>query len=367
MGMYSYTKRLETTQYGQTWISRLSEGTPQLFAAGDLDGDGNAEFAICAKTGTHVGTTELDIRYYHWLLTIFKSNGDDVYRAVWTQRIRDVWDGGNGMTIADVNNDGRNELCLAVQPNCYLVQYDGIGYRPIWHHTATSTFNPIVVDLNGDGAKALLFNSRNALTVFQTPASTTPQLRGLPNPPWGITAKPIDERSVHLTWRGSEDAILTPSIAENVRIHWKRSVMGFGKRVSQILDLPRTKRTGMQSRLRIQMVHFQGIPHRYLSCQHDDRAYGPLCLRRRINSYWSSINRWVSLRHTRGVTGYTSREARNTVRKATRRVRRSLTTHKSGLCLPSLQKSFAQGIGIRLRHFNFRIYTVQISQKMPVC
>ena len=194
-------------QYGQTWISRLSEGTPQLFAAGDLDGDGNAEFAICAKTGTHVGTTELDIRYYHWLLTIFKSNGDDIYRAVWTQRIRDVWDGGNGMTIADVNNDGRNELCLAVQPNCYLVQYDGIGYRPIWHHTATSTFNPIVVDLNGDGAKALLFNSRNALTVFQTPASATPQLRGLPNPPWGITAKPIDERSVHLTWRGSEDAI----------------------------------------------------------------------------------------------------------------------------------------------------------------
>ena len=160
-------------QYRQTWINRLSEGTPQLFAAGDLDGDGNAEFAICAKTGTHVGTTELDIRYHHWLLTIFKSNGDDVYRAVWTQRIRDVWDGGNGMTIADADNDGRNELCIAVQPNFYLVRYDGIDYRPIWHYTATSTFNPIVVDLNGDGAKALLFNSRNALTVFQTPTSVT--------------------------------------------------------------------------------------------------------------------------------------------------------------------------------------------------
>ena len=194
-------------QYRQTWISRFSEGTPQLFAAGDLDGDGNAEFAICAKTGTHVGTTELDIRYYHWLLTIFKSNGDDIYRAVWTQRIRDVWDGGNGMTIADVNNDGRNELCLAVQPNFYLVQYDGIGYRPIWHHTATSTFNPIVVDLNADGAKALLFNSNNALTVFQTPASATSHLSILPSPPWEITAKPIDERSVHLTWHGSEDAV----------------------------------------------------------------------------------------------------------------------------------------------------------------
>ena len=155
-------------EYRQTWIHTLPEGIPQLFAAGDMDGDGNPEFAICAKTGTQVGTTQLDIRYHHWLLTIFKSEGDDIYRAVWTQRIRDVWDGGNGMTIADANNDGRNELCIAVQPNFYLVQYDGIGYRPIWHHTATSTFNPIVADLNGNGTKALLFNSNNALTVFET-------------------------------------------------------------------------------------------------------------------------------------------------------------------------------------------------------
>ncbi|MCY3722220.1 MAG: S8 family serine peptidase [Candidatus Poribacteria bacterium] len=161
-------------EYRQTWIHTLPEGIPQLFATGDMDGDGNAEFAICAKTGTQVGTTQLDIRYHHWLLTVFKSEGDDIYRAVWTQRIRDVRDGGNGMTISDINNDGRNELCIAVQPNFYLVQYDGIDYRPIWHHPSTSTFNPIVVDLNGDGVKALLFNSNNDLTVFETSETVTP-------------------------------------------------------------------------------------------------------------------------------------------------------------------------------------------------
>ena len=193
-------------QYRQTWISRLSEGTPHLFAAGDMDGDGNAEFAICAKTGNWVGTTELDIRYHHWLLTVFKSNGDDIYRAVWTQRIRDVQDGGNGMTIADANNDGRNELCIAAQPNFYLIQYDGVAYRPIWHHTATSTFNPIVVDLNGNRENALLFNSSNTLTVFEAPASGTSQSRIPLKPPWGVTAKPIDERSVHLTWQGVQNA-----------------------------------------------------------------------------------------------------------------------------------------------------------------
>ncbi len=159
----------ETTgdnRYEQTWVARLDEGEPELFASGDMDGDGKDEFAICAKTGTEIGALALDIRYNHWLLTVFAADGDDSYRPVWTQRIRDVRDGGNGMTIADADNDGRNELCVAVAPNFYLVRYDGTDYRPIWHHSATNTLNPIVADLNGDGENVLLFNSDNVLTVF---------------------------------------------------------------------------------------------------------------------------------------------------------------------------------------------------------
>ena len=193
-------------QYKQTWIHMLPEGVPQLFAAGDMDGDGKSEFAICAETGTSVGTTPLDIRYYHWLLTIFSSDGNDTYRVVWTQRIRDIRDGGNGMTIADANNDGRNELCIAVSPNFYLIQYDGGSYRPIWHHPATSTSNPIVADVNGDGANGLLFNNNNALTVFETSVALNSQSRSLLSTPWSLTAKPINESSVFLSWQAASGA-----------------------------------------------------------------------------------------------------------------------------------------------------------------
>ena len=190
-------------RYRQTWTHTLSEGVPQLFAAGDMDGDGKAEFAICAQTGTEIGNIPLDIRYYHWLLTVFASDGNDTYRAVWTQRIRDVRDGGNGMTIADANNDGQNELCIAVSPNFYLVQYDGGDYHPIWHHPATSTFNPIVADVNGDGVNALLFNSNNALTVFASDAQSVRQL----STPWGLTAKPTGENSVLLSWQAAGESV----------------------------------------------------------------------------------------------------------------------------------------------------------------
>ena len=193
--------------YKQTWIHALPEGTPQLFAAGDMDGDGKAEFAICAQAGTAIGTTPLDIRYYHWVLTIFTSEGNDAYRAVWTQRIHDVRDGGNGMVIADVNNDGQNELCLATSPNFYVIQHDGGRYHPLWHQPATNTSNPIVTDINGDGVNALLFNSNNALAGFKVSAFSSSQLDSFLSTPWGITAKPIDESSVLISWQTSEKSV----------------------------------------------------------------------------------------------------------------------------------------------------------------
>ncbi len=150
-------------QYQQTWIGTLPDGIPHLFAAGDMDDDTVPEFVVGAK----VWTTEFDLPRQHWLFTIFKSDGNNSYRVVWHQRIREFRDEESGITIADANNDGRNELCIAVSPNFYLVQYDGVSYGPIWHHPATATFNPIVADIDNNGTAELLFNTENVLTIFK--------------------------------------------------------------------------------------------------------------------------------------------------------------------------------------------------------
>lgn len=188
--------------YQQTWIGTLPDGGPRLFASGDLDGDDIPEFVVGAK----VWTAELDLPRQHWLFTIFSSNGNNSYSAVWHQRIRELQDGEeSSITIADANNDGRNELCIAVSPNFYLVQYNGKNYQPIWHHPATSTFNPIVADIDNDGTNELLFNSDNALTIFKNPHQIgTPKRL---TPPWGITAKPVDETSISLQWQAEQNAV----------------------------------------------------------------------------------------------------------------------------------------------------------------
>ena len=150
--------------FEQTWIDILPDSIPLLFAAGDMDGDGVSEFAIGAKAWT-VG---IDLPRQHWLFTMYKSDGNNSYKSVWYQRIRELQDGESGLTIADANNDGKNELCIGIPPNFYLIQFDGFSYQPIWHHNATSTFNPIVADINADGKNELLFNTNNALTGFES-------------------------------------------------------------------------------------------------------------------------------------------------------------------------------------------------------
>ena len=182
--------------YQHTWFDTLIDGIPQLFAAGDLDGDSSLEFVV----GSKVWTTELDLPRQHWLITIYTSTGNDSYRAVWTQRIRELHDDvEGGITIADANNDGVNELCIVVSPNFYLIQYNGTTYRPIWHHPATSTFNPIVADIDNDGNNELMFNNDNKYTIFNTP-----NFYGIQNkliPPWGLSAKPLNETSISLEWQ----------------------------------------------------------------------------------------------------------------------------------------------------------------------
>ena len=148
--------------YRHTWTGILKDGIPSLFASGDMNSDSIPEFAV----GSKVWTTEFDLPRQHWNITLFTTNGDNSYHEAWNQRIRELKDGFDGMTIADANNDGIKELCISVSPNFYLVQHDGTSYRTIWHHPSVSTFNPIVTDIDNDGSNDLMFNSPDGLTVF---------------------------------------------------------------------------------------------------------------------------------------------------------------------------------------------------------
>ena len=196
--IYIYENRSDN-QYNLSWSSKINEGIPQLFASGDLDGDRKPEFVI----GSKVWTTQFDLPRQHWFIAIYSSNGNNSYIRVWEQRIRELRDTDSGITIADVNNDGLNELSIAVSPNMYLIRYDGLTYRPIWHHPASQTFNPIVADLDNDNLNELIFNSDDILNSYRS-IDSIGKVEFI-SPPWNIIARPVDENTIRLNWQSSDN------------------------------------------------------------------------------------------------------------------------------------------------------------------
>ena len=178
--------------YRQTWIGKIEASNAHHLAAGDLGFDDIPEFAV----GGQSASSQFDIPEQHWIFVIFKSVGDNSFEAVWTQRIRKAQSGGNGLAIADAANHGFNQLAIAVWPNFYLIEYTGAGYMPIWHHSASSTFRPIVADVDKDGQNELMFNDADTFTVFG--ASTD---RNSLTTPWGVAAIPINATSIRLEWQ----------------------------------------------------------------------------------------------------------------------------------------------------------------------
>jgi len=192
-------------QFRQTWQGEMVEGQggePQgvssahYLAAGDLDGDGKDEFIVGGK----VDGGKFGFARKHWVFSVFKANGDDTYESVWTQAIMFIRPGGNGVSVGDIEGDGKNEFVIVTWPDVYIFQYGADTFVPIWHHTASSTFNPMLADLDGNGSGELLFNEEDKLAIYAPDIQPETSLV-----PWGLVAIPLNETSVYLIWKVRKD------------------------------------------------------------------------------------------------------------------------------------------------------------------
>ncbi len=136
----------------------------------------------------------------HWVFSVFKANGNDSYESIWTQSIMFIRPGGNGVAVGDVEGDGKDEFVIVTWPDMYIFQYSLDSFMPIWHHKASSTFNPMITDLDGNGSGELLFNEEDKLAIYAQ--DTQPETSLVP---WGLVAIPLNETSVYLMWEARED------------------------------------------------------------------------------------------------------------------------------------------------------------------
>ena len=193
-------------EFRPTWSERLPLlDTIDYLCAGDFNGDGITEFAV----GCH-SDPDLDLEHQydsrHWLWRIYARAGNDSYEPVWEQRFFGFYepkDFDSGVSSADYDCDGKDEIFLCLFPQVYLVDFDSIkqNYFLSWYHSPGQSATALVMDYNGDGKQELIFNDGQTLNAFQqqSNSSQTPF-------PLGLNADIRDTNCVRLSWIATESA-----------------------------------------------------------------------------------------------------------------------------------------------------------------
>ncbi|MCG8604514.1 FG-GAP-like repeat-containing protein [bacterium] len=91
------------------------------FAPADIDQDGHKEFFVYDKI---LGLPSFD------RLLCFEAVGDNDFRQVWSQEYT-RWpdDEGHGLTVADLDNDGNEELIVSAEEKVFIYEWDGMSFE----------------------------------------------------------------------------------------------------------------------------------------------------------------------------------------------------------------------------------------------
>ena len=185
--------------YQMTWQTSLPlQDAIDFLSVGDYDGDGQTEFIAGCHSDPNLNTEH----YYdarHWYYAVFDRTGDNIYEIVADWRIfgfESVKDFESGVSSGDIDQDGDDEIFICTFPDFYIINYIDGQYKVIYHHSTVQSSGVLVQDVDVDGQNEILSGDGTNTIVFEQSGGET----GL-SAPVGVTAQPLDEEHVKISWR----------------------------------------------------------------------------------------------------------------------------------------------------------------------
>lgn len=170
-------------------------------AAGDVDGDGAPELVLTA-TNWNGETAEGIYEPGVTQLYIFDNTGDDNYALVDSLALPGAVSQHNGITTADLDNDGRDEIVVVVAPHLYVLSHNN-GWSVVYHlpptigdsSSGSRSAKIVSGDLDGNGVIDLIIGGIDG--YFHRLEPIIPSLQ--PGPQW-VSHYPFSTTSGLLRW-----------------------------------------------------------------------------------------------------------------------------------------------------------------------
>ena len=214
-------------QFNVIWQDKLplpeSSGYVEM---ADLDGDGRDEIIAGGHSANFINSEhEFDTR--HWLYRVYRFSGKGTYEVVAEWRFAGYLGDRHfqsGVTAADLDGDGDEEVLICAAPDLYLVDFneasDKVALRGHLPNTVSNLAE--VADFDGDGVAEIALDQGDSLRFFQLSA-----LSGvLPAPVW-LRAVPLGEKLVALSW-----APVGPAVSYRVL---RRTLAGSWEPLAEVL------------------------------------------------------------------------------------------------------------------------------------
>lgn len=203
-----------------SWTYCMPIGNTYYLTSGDFDGNGMQDFFV----GGYY-TDMLDPNLNFWYFEGFNNVSNNNYTSMGSIMFNQVAS-KNAIQAADLDNDGKDEIILALSPNLYTVKYQDGKFKPQFYGNSYNTY-AILAGKDNNNQSFFLTNYEvekdSLISVVWTPEAP---YSGPPTPT-NFIARPLDESSVQLSWiDNGSDYYRIHRKEENDQIYILDNVMG---------------------------------------------------------------------------------------------------------------------------------------------
>jgi subtilisin family serine protease len=187
---------MHSTTDSLVWTYRLPAPNAYYMAVGHFTDRRSNQFVV----GGYMSDVS-DQNKSYWFFEFFHKTSDNHY-APYQYLAFDHVESENSIAAADLDNDGYDELVLALAPNLYIVDDSNDGMIPVWKGDSYKTYQALAFPKTDTKEMALLVNGNDGDSLRTFLVRPSEPFTG-PATPRGLLASPLNANQVKLTWLAS--------------------------------------------------------------------------------------------------------------------------------------------------------------------